>query len=631
MDSKKAVFLPLDDKILDLFQGFLLDGEILQGITRQDVYIERKYYEFEETLSKPERIFRIIFIGPLVPLLVVILLVAAILKKFDLVANKLNYILESFSNLFFRKKKILKTQLIKSEKYREAIEENVPAFLMHCKDNHAKVFIYSYETITPDKKSHLDKLIHDNLIYSYYQIAKISDLKRHVINENISLLNSFLVVKEFAEISEAEKLGIDTTHRSEKNLELWKKSKSSSEGGKTEIEWNSLETLISMTRNIEYYLKAENRSFLSAEYVLYIEDDFDPFINGYIEKNYSRINNALVKKGMRFLYFPFFKIINPEKLTSLYDFVRYRYPAMYSLSNGEMHSAVILLLNKINPDEFYKMVLEEIKIPYFPRPALLRNIAGGFESTENKFTYTTLSDKKSEKELDDFFDWYLERIKIPNDGESVFYSKIPSPPEYDADWFFNEEAKELSAELISKIDKIKEKGEYGVLAEALMYMLEKIQNENPDIINKIKPIIDRKKLLQTKVVLSSILIDKHFKISLPDFNNVEVKMYALAKTVYILFLRHPEGIRFKELYEHKRELLEIYNKLTNKNNKEEINAIIKDLVDITNSSINIQCARIRGAFRDIMDEHIAKHYYIDGLNGEPKKIVLPRILIDVRC
>ena len=123
---------------------------------------------------------------------------------------------------------------------------------------------------------------------------------------------------------------------------------------------------------------------------------------------------------------------------------------------------------------------------------------------------------------------------------------------------------------------------------------------------------------------------KHFNIFLPDFGNKEVKMHALPKTVYILFLRYPTGIKLKELYQHKVELLEIYNKVTNKYEKDEIEKAINDLVDISNPSINQKCARIREAFRNIMDEHIAKHYYIDGYRGEPKKILLPQNLIDIR-
>ena len=129
------------------------------------------------------------------------------------------------------------------------------------------------------------------------------------------------------------------------------------------------------------------------------------------------------------------------------------------------------------------------------------------------------------------------------------------------------------------------------------------------------------------VHLSPVCIDKHYRIFLPEFNNAEVKLYALPKALYLLFLRHPDGIRFKQLYEHRKELLQLYNKVTNRYDKTEIERAINDLVDVSKPNINIQCSRIRASFRKLLDESVAKYYYIDGLNGGPKKILLPRHLI----
>jgi hypothetical protein len=45
------------------------------------------------------------------------------------------------------------------------------------------------------------------------------------------------------------------------------------------------------------------------------------------------------------------------------------------------------------------------------------------------------------------------------------------------------------------------------------------------------------------------------------------------------------------------------------------------------NSINEKCARIRGAFVGRFDDHLTRHYYIDGLRDEAKKIALPRDLV----
>ena len=57
---------------------------------------------------------------------------------------------------------------------------------------------------------------------------------------------------------------------------------------------------------------------------------------------------------------------------------------------------------------------------------------------------------------------------------------------------------------------------------------------------------------------------------------------------------------------------------------------LQSIEDATNpllNSINEKCARIRGAFLSEFDDYMAKHYYIQGKRGEPKRIALPRDLV----
>ena len=41
-----------------------------------------------------------------------------------------------------------------------------------------------------------------------------------------------------------------------------------------------------------------------------------------------------------------------------------------------------------------------------------------------------------------------------------------------------------------------------------------------------------------------------------------------------------------------------------------------------NNSINIIISKIKAEFKSVIDEHLAKHYYISGKPGEPYKIAL---------
>jgi len=127
--------------------------------------------------------------------------------------------------------------------------------------------------------------------------------------------------------------------------------------------------------------------------------------------------------------------------------------------------------------------------------------------------------------------------------------------------------------------------------------------------------------------LSRMVITKDRRIILPDYHDMEIKMEPLVKAVFLLFLKHPEGIVFKELPDYRNELAKIYSEVKPSNLPERALQSIEDVTNPLLNSINEKCARIRGAFVGKFDNHLAKYYYIDGKRGEPKRIGLSRDLI----
>ena len=126
--------------------------------------------------------------------------------------------------------------------------------------------------------------------------------------------------------------------------------------------------------------------------------------------------------------------------------------------------------------------------------------------------------------------------------------------------------------------------------------------------------------------LPKLVISRNYRMFLGD-ERKEVHLEPLVKAVYLLFLKHPEGIVFKELPDCREELTKIYNKvrpwgLTDR--------AVKSIEDVTNpmlNSINEKCARIRGTFVTMLDSSVAEQYYIKGARGKAKKITLPRELV----
>ena len=134
-------------------------------------------------------------------------------------------------------------------------------------------------------------------------------------------------------------------------------------------------------------------------------------------------------------------------------------------------------------------------------------------------------------------------------------------------------------------------------------------------------------LFKTKAQLSRLIITKDYRIMLPDYNDMEVKMEPLVKAVYFLFLKHPKGIVFKELADYREELQNIYKSLKPTGLSKRTIQSIEDVTNPLLNSINEKCARIRSAFVKEFDESLAKNYFVTGERGEAKKITLPRDLV----
>ncbi len=135
-------------------------------------------------------------------------------------------------------------------------------------------------------------------------------------------------------------------------------------------------------------------------------------------------------------------------------------------------------------------------------------------------------------------------------------------------------------------------------------------------------------VLSYTVKLSRLRITRRHQIILEDFDRREVKMDTLTKAVFLLYLDHPEGIRFKDLADHRSELERIYMSLSGRS---DLQAMQKSLDDLTNSvmsnSISEKVSKVKKAFKNVVDERVARFYYIDGKAGEPKKIAFDRSLV----
>ena len=129
---------------------------------------------------------------------------------------------------------------------------------------------------------------------------------------------------------------------------------------------------------------------------------------------------------------------------------------------------------------------------------------------------------------------------------------------------------------------------------------------------------------QAKPTIKKIVITKDYRILIGD---KEIKMEPIVKAVYLLFLKHPEGLAFKTLPDYRKELTSIYAGLKPLGLNDRVIQSIEDVTNPLLNSINEKCSRIKAVFANELDEPMLTNYIIMGKSGEVKKITLPRDLV----
>lgn len=404
------------------------------------------------------------------------------------------------------------------------------------------------------------------------------------------------------------------------------------------VYWNSSDSVIDKrphfrgTREIPYELAKiiypGNLIYSSGEFpfmtdrIVYIENTYDEPINNFISENIEWIKRNAEAKDCSFVYFN--SISNEAQLREFFvEYVDYHYPDNQSGFIPDFLSSQ----QKLPPGLWSSLLLDLLNLPAFDTPALIRNRASISGAGLNEYSFFTLD---SEKDIQLQFEQYLENIQPAEDMSHLRFSLAKNPNET-ADDKFNDEASKLTEDIIQKIEYMKANGMHSLLAEIALRMY---NNTDQIAFKPIEKAGSRFELLaDVNPVISRLRIEwvskYDFQITLPDYGNRRVEMPRLPKALYYFFLKHPEGVMLNSLADYKGELLSIYERISNKGDKEEIVRNINRLVDPLDNSVNVNCSRIKSAFVKLIDERLAKHYYITGWRGEPKKVGLTTELIEI--
>ena len=135
-------------------------------------------------------------------------------------------------------------------------------------------------------------------------------------------------------------------------------------------------------------------------------------------------------------------------------------------------------------------------------------------------------------------------------------------------------------------------------------------------------------LVSYKPSLSRLGVTEEGRIIMRDYNNTEVLLEPMQRALYIFFLKHSEGVRFKEMPDYQKELIDIYRLVSPRTSGIMARYRISRLCDPLRNTLNEQVARIKAAFISRWSESAVGDYLIDGTRGELRRIALDRSLVD---
>lgn len=165
-----------------------------------------------------------------------------------------------------------------------------------------------------------------------------------------------------------------------------------------------------------------------------------------------------------------------------------------------------------------------------------------------------------------------------------------------------------------------------------------------DIVNYIARYHDDPKelmgeLLRGKMVVGQpgrVLVNGDMKIVLPEYDEMEVKMPAMSRTLYILFMKLRKqgmgGIVLKNIDQYRDDIINIYNLVKPGASERRVAQSVENLCDPLSDSLNQAISRVNRCIKSVItDKKLVEQYMITGNKGkeygialDPELIALPR-------
>ena len=316
---------------------------------------------------------------------------------------------------------------------------------------------------------------------------------------------------------------------------------------------------------------------IDVQQVIYVENQYDAVVNDFIVRNYEAIFDHFASRGYEFVYLPLHYSRFSEQVRSYYN------PMCDNSKNIPIKSSLLL--------DYMARPENREKIP----PSFLYTKRSTQAFAEKEVILGGISIDNTYPIFEDIV--YIERAINRDQNDIPRFMIVSDAPEDNLD----SETEKLLQEIEERVNKLKQNG-------ISHYILEN--------------------LLRAPITPSRMVITSDYRIFLPDYNNMEIEMTPLVKAVYILFLRHPEGILFKHLTDYSTELEQIYTDMRGGILTDQMRQSVMLATSPLNNSINEKCARIREAFISKFEESLAEPYIVRGQRGCPKSISISRQMVE---
>lgn len=125
----------------------------------------------------------------------------------------------------------------------------------------------------------------------------------------------------------------------------------------------------------------------------------------------------------------------------------------------------------------------------------------------------------------------------------------------------------------------------------------------------------------------ALVVSKDYRIFLGSRRGKEIRMRPMTKAVFLLFLRHPEGIDFRHVRQYKTELESIYGRLSRQGTREEVSRCVARVLEEGSRELSVAASRAGESLSGVIDREFLPAYLISGERGGLKRILLDRKLV----